>query len=370
MKAALQKSSFLSRVASIPRLFAYPLRISNYLELINPLWSSHRLMARVVKVWDETKNARTLTLRPGRHWKPHRAGQYVSIRIPVAGKLETRYYTISSPPERTDGCFTITVKAVEGGRGSHSLVRDLRVGAYLPIGLPDGDFVLPDPVPEKLLFITGGIGITPAMSMLGSLIARKCLPDSVHLHYSPNEFEVVFDRQLKEMARTHPQYRLARVFTRPADGIASLNEGHFSPAQLDKLCPDWKDREVFACGPETMLTALTTHFERTRMAAKLHLERFGFGPLNVPVEGVGGHVRLVKSGLEVEADASTNLLRVAEQAGLKPKHGCRQGICHTCNVRLISGSVRDLRTGKIFDDLGGPVQICVSAAAGNCELDL
>lgn len=368
MKASIPGNSLLSRIASAPRFLAYPLQISNYLELINPLWASHRLMARVVKVWDETKNARTLTLRPGRHWKRHQAGQYVSIRIPVAGKFETRYYTISSPPERNDGCFTITVKAA--GRGSHSLVRDIQVGDYLPIGLPDGDFVLPDPVPEKLLFITGGIGITPAMSMLSSLIARKCLPDSVHLHYSPNEFEVVFDKQLKEMAKSHSQYRPVRIFTQPADGIASLNEGRFSPAQLDRLCPDWKDREVFACGPETLLTALTAHFERTRMSPKLHLERFGFGPPNVPVDGVGGLVRLVRSGLDVEADAATNLLLVAEQAGLKPKHGCRQGICHTCNVKLVSGSVRDLRTGKLFDEVGGPVQICVSATAGNCELDL
>ena len=102
--------SIWSRLSTITDYFAWPLRTSHYLELVNPLWTTHKLQARVVKVWDETKDARTLTLRPGLNWRGHRAGQHVRVGIPANGKHYTRTYTISSPPEREDDCFTITVK--------------------------------------------------------------------------------------------------------------------------------------------------------------------------------------------------------------------------------------------------------------------
>ena len=92
--------------------FTYPLRFSHYVELVNPLWATHAMQARVEKVWDETKNARTLTLRPGLNWRGFRAGQHLRVGIPVGGMHHTRTYTISSHPERDDGCFTITVKAI------------------------------------------------------------------------------------------------------------------------------------------------------------------------------------------------------------------------------------------------------------------
>ncbi len=105
-----------------------------------------------------------LRLRPGVNWRGHRAGQHARLGVPIGGMHYTRTYTISSPPERDDGCITITVKAIKDGRMSHHLVRQVKPGDYLPLGLPQGDFYLPDAQPVKPLFITAGSGITPAMS--------------------------------------------------------------------------------------------------------------------------------------------------------------------------------------------------------------
>jgi ferredoxin len=90
----------------------------------------------------------------------------------------------------------------------------------------------------------------------------------------------------------------------------------------------------------------------------------------VPADAIGGQVRFAKSAVTAQADKATTLLRVAEDAGMNPPHGCRMGICHTCNTRLLSGAVRDLRTGKLINEVGGIVQTCICAAAGDCELDL
>jgi ferredoxin-NADP reductase len=357
------------RFSALLDLFAWPLRTSHFWELVNPLWVSHKLQARVVDIWDETANTRTLTLRPGRHWRTHRAGQHVRLGVPIGGMHLTRTYSISSAPERDDGCITITVKTTAGGRVSHHLVRDIFPGTYLSLGLPQGDFVLPDACPTRTLFITAGSGITPIMSMLRSYASRGSLPSIVHLHYAPHPYEVIFGNELERLARDHPRYRLAPVYTR-ALGETRSAARHFTAEQLDDVCPDWRQCDTYACGPQNLLEALEAHWRRAGIAGQLHIERFHAPWAPLPGEVTGGRVRFARSGFEIESDGRRNLLAVAEGAGLNPPHGCRMGICHSCDVRLVNGCVRDLRTGRVADQPGESVQLCINAAAGNVDLDL
>lgn len=362
-KASL-KSQFMRAVDS----FTFPLRTSHYVELVNPLWSTHKLQARVVEVWDETKDARTITLKPGVNWRSHRAGQHVRVGIPLNGEHFTRTYTISSEPERNSETFTITVKVISGGKISPHIVRKIKVGDYLPIGLPQGDFYLPDAQPVLPLFITAGSGVTPAMSMLRSLIARDRLPHTVHMHYAPHELDVIFGAELRAMAATHERYMLHEIHTH-SYGELKQSKGYFNAEQIDDLCPDWRIRDVYACGPPGLVAALEQHFEKAGRSRHLHIERFlaDFAP--IPADAVGGRVTFARSDTEIDASHDMTLLRVAEEAGLNPPHGCRMGICHTCNTTLLSGSVRDLRSGKLITGAGSIVQTCVCAAAGDCKLD-
>lgn len=363
------QGSFLSAITRITDLFAYPLRTSHYVELVNPLWTTHQLQARVVSVWDETRDSRTITLKPGLNWRGHRAGQHVRVGIAVDGRQYTRTYTISSPPERSDGCFTITVKVVDGGRISRHLVRQLKPGDYLPIGLPQGDFYLPDAQPVRPLFISAGSGITPSMSMLRSLIEQERLPETVHIHYAPHEFDVIFGKELCELAERHPRYHFKPVYTREL-GEQQREKQHFSLQQLERLCPDWRDRDCYACGPQGLLASVETLWADAGLSRRLQVERFRAAFATVPADAVGGMVGFAKSGVQAQADSVTSLLRVAEDAGLNPPHGCRMGICHACDTTLVSGCVRDLRTGEIVNEAGSRVQPCICAAAGDCQLDL
>jgi ferredoxin-NADP reductase len=365
----VQPRTLSDRLTAVTDLFAWPLKTSHYLELVNPLWTTHALQARVEQVWDETRDARTLTLRPGRNWRGHRPGQHVRVGVPIDGKHYTRTYSIASAPERDDGCITITVKAIEGGRMSRQLVRNVKVGDYLPLGLPQGEFYLPDAQPVRPLFITAGSGITPVMSMLRSLIAQERLPDTVHIHYAPHAYDVIFGKELQELAAKHPRYRLHLVYTRELGETRSA-ERHFNPGQLDTLAPDWREREVYACGPQALLDAVEGHWREAGRSRHLHTERFRAALAQVDPSARGGTVRFATAGQTVHADATTPLLRVAEDAGLNPKHGCRMGICHTCPRKLLSGQVRDLRTGAIHGEAGDDVLICVSAAAGDCTIEL
>jgi ferredoxin-NADP reductase len=361
--------SLASRITAITDLFAWPLKTSHYLELVNPLWTTHALQARVEQVWDETRDSRTLTLRPGRNWRGHRPGQHVRLGVPIGGKHYGRTYSISSAPERDDGCITVTVKAIDQGRMSRHLVREVKVGDYLPLGLPQGEFYLPDAQRERPLFITAGSGITPVMSMLRSLIAQERLPDTVHIHYAPHAYDVIFGAELKELAAKHPRYKLHLVYTREL-GESRSSERHFSAQQVAALVPDWRTRECYACGPQALLDAIEGHWREAGRARHLHTERFRAPLARLDGAATGGAVRFTTAGITAKADAATPLLRVAEDAGLNPPHGCRMGICHTCPRKLLSGQVRDLRTGAVHGEAGDSVLICVSAAAGDCEIEL
>ncbi|HEX4878509.1 MAG TPA: ferredoxin reductase [Limnobacter sp.] len=358
-------------VTKVSDAFAFPLKTSHYIELVNPLWTTHALQARVEAVWDETADCRTLTLRPGLNWRSHRPGQHLRIGVPIGGQQFTRTYSISSAPERNDGCFTISVKAIDGGRMSHHLVRKVKVGDYLPIGVPQGDFYLPDAQPVLPLFITAGSGITPIMSMLRSLKAQERMPNAVHIHYAPHAFDVIFGRELQAMAKELPLYNLHLVYTRePGQQQANGKRPHFSQTQLEQLCPDWRNRDVYACGPQGLLDSIENLYEREGLRRQVHTERFRAQLAGVPTEIKSGHVSFARSGVRVQSDGETNLLRLAEDAGLNPEHGCRMGICHGCDVKLASGCVRDLRTNSLINETGQVIQICVCAAVGDAEIDV
>src|SRR5882757_7066670 len=132
-----------SRLAALlGRSLVTPLVPADYLELINPLRFTRELRGRIEQLIDETADARTLVIRPGRGWQAHRAGQFVSVGVDINGVRHTRCYSISSAPERADGCFSITVKAVDGGRVSTHLVRRARIGGLIHLSRADGEFVL------------------------------------------------------------------------------------------------------------------------------------------------------------------------------------------------------------------------------------
>ena len=251
-----------SRVTDVVNLFATPLQASHYVELVNPLWSSHKLQARVEeRLGRDARRAHDHAPTRAGTGGAHRAGQHVRLGVPIGGRRFTRTYSISSSPERRDGCITVTVKVLDGGRMSGHLVRKLAVGSYLPIGLPQGDFVVPEATPVRPLFITAGSGITPVMSMLRTWALVGNMPDVVHIHYAPHRYDVIFGAELGDARRrAPPATATSRSYPRRV-GDAPSDARHFSAAQLDELCPDWREREVWACGPQSLLAAIEAHFD-------------------------------------------------------------------------------------------------------------
>src|ERR1700712_1637900 len=100
-----------------------PLLPDDYLELINPLWSTQELRGRIERIQRETPDAATVLIRPGYEWPGPLPGQYLRIGVVVDGVHHWRAYSLTTEPGRPDGLIGITPKQVDGGKVSPYLVR-------------------------------------------------------------------------------------------------------------------------------------------------------------------------------------------------------------------------------------------------------
>lgn len=323
---------------------AYPRALDDYLELALPLHSTREIRARVLAVRRETHDVSTLVLRPSARLRPHRAGQHVALGAVVDGVRRTRVFSIASGEPRGER-LEITVKARAGGAVTPRLVRGELGSPIVTLSQPAGDFVLPDAVPERVLLLGAGSGITPVMSMLRTLRARGHGGDLVFVHFARSERDAIFASELARLG--------ARVCTEARGAEA-----------LESLVPDFDAYETWACGPAPFLEGVTRAFAARGAASRVRVERFS------PSRAAAGEgeVRFARS--ERGARGRGTLLALAEGAGLSPPSGCRMGICRTCVCRKVSGKTRDLRTGEIETDDDVDVALCVSEAVGPVVLDL
>ena len=344
--------------------FSTPLLPDDYLELINPLWSTRELRGRIERIERETEDAATVVIKPGYRWDGHKPGQFCRIGIDIEGRRHWRAYSLTSDPDNEEGTISITVKNVDEGQVSPYITKKGRVGSILGLGGVEGDFVLPEEVPEKLLFISAGSGITPIMSMLRSLDHQDKMDDVQVIHSARNENEIIFGDQLRQMDEKHEGLKLHLQLTG--------ENGRFEPAKhLEDICPDWKDRTTFLSGPSGMLDAVEEHYDEHDCCDSLYMERFQpGGNLGEGETGEGGVIKFLKSDCEVTCDGETPILEAGEGQGLELPYGCREGICHTCVGTLKTGQIRDLRNGKVGGNEGETIRTCINAPEGNIEIEL
>ncbi|OBA83353.1 stearoyl-CoA 9-desaturase [Mycobacterium sp. 1164966.3] len=349
------------RVIEFAERFTTPLMPSDYLDVIDPLRSGAALRGRIVAVEAETRDAVTVVVKTGRGWRTHVPGQYVRVGVDVDGVRQWRAYSLTSETSRRDGCIAITVKAIPDGVVSNYLVRKAAVGTLVHLDQATGEFTLGAQPPAKVLFLTAGSGITPVMGMLRNLANTDIDLDIVVVHSAPTAADVIFGDELRMLAR-NGQIRLVERHT-DIDGMLDV-------ARLDDIVDDIADRQTWACGPVGLLDALERRWETDGRADHLHTERFR---PSIRVTGDGGTVTFTKTGTVVDAENSQTLLDAGETAGVLMPSGCRMGICFGCVAPLRQGSVRDLRTGDVITAAEGDgiqIQTCISAAAGDCDIDL
>ena len=348
----------------IVEALATPHGIDRYLELVNPMLTVRELRAVVTDVQRSTADTVTLTLRPTRQWQGFRAGQFVQVTVEIDGVRRTRCYSPACSQYRADGRIELTIKAHPEGLVSQYLHAHAAPGLVVGLSQADGVFHLPDERPDKVLFISGGSGITPVMAMLRTLCDEGYTGDIAFVHYADTEAHVSYRDELRQLAAVHPNLHLVLAYTAADDGDLT---GFFGPEHLAHAAAWHAEAHTYLCGPGPLMRSVRELYDANGWSERLHMEEFAPAPVVVDDGEITGTV----SFGAVQADNSgATLLEQAEAAGLQPEYGCRMGICFSCTQVKTSGCTRNIRTGELHTNPDEEIQLCISVPVGDVAIDL
>lgn len=336
-------------------LLTGPHGVDRYTELVAPTWTLGEARAKVTGVRRNTARSVTLVLAPNERFTSAwtvQAGQYVNLTVEIDGRRHTRCYS----PANAEGAsrLELTVGRHDGGLVSTYLYEHAHPGMVVGLAGVGGDFTLPKDRPRRILFVSGGSGITPVMAMLRTLVAEGHAGEIAFVHYARTAAEACYRDELATLRGV----RVLHGYTRSGGGDLA---GRFDAAHLAAAMPS--PDAVFVCGPAPLVDAVRKHCDNVRT------ESFVPPSFDTPADPSGGRVSFSDSGVDV-VDDGRSLLDQAESAGLTPENGCRMGICHTCTRRKTTGTVRNLITGAVSTGPDEDVQICVSVPVGDVELSL
>ncbi|WP_058834233.1 ferredoxin reductase [Luteimonas abyssi] len=356
-----------SRLRRVAGAFVTPPVFDFWAQRLHPTWSWERPLARIVGHAPAATGAVTLTLKPNRHWAGALPGQHVNLTAVIDGIHVTRSYSLDAPVG-ADGRLTVTVKGIDGGRMSRYLLDPARRGDVLDIGPGFGDLVLPATQTAPWLFLAGGSGITPLMALVRELAGQGMPVPLTLLYWARTRAEFCFADELRALAAAHPRFDVRFVLTGEAPAAIDEAGGRIEAAHLAALVPDLPTRHVYACGPGGFVAAAEALLNDR--VARLATE--AFTPVPRPALDDAGtvSVRLARSGRDLQLPRGVSLLAALEAEGLKPKSGCRMGICNTCACTKPAGATRDLRTGTAHDEPTRALKLCINSAVTDLVLDL
>lgn len=301
--------------------------------------SSIRYLAQDISAFEFTPVEKTSI-------SPHEAGAHFELYLPNG--LRRSYSIVNSSVERNS--YEIAVAKNRDSRGGSQFIHDeLRVGDVLAAGLPRNNFHLCEHAAHSV-FIAGGIGITPLWSMIQRL---ERLGKSWQLFYAARDresaayFQDILKLNEEQSGRVH---------------------WHFDQEQQNRhldvptiMAGIELDAHLYCCGPGPMLDTFLDCTKR-RDPSTVHVEYFS-SPNSPSTEG-GFTVVLARSGQELNVPAGKTILDVLLEAGLDVEYSCMEGICSSCETRVLEGipEHRDAVLSQQVRESNEVMMICCSGS--------
>lgn len=370
----------------------------NTADFLNPVatqtWSNGRHLVRCVKVIQETHDVKTFTFSLGQpvlfFFKP---GQFVTLELEIEGQRVMRSYTLSSSPS-IPYSFSITVKRAPDGLVSNWLHDQLKSGDQIAVHGPTGQFNCLDFPADKVLLLSGGVGITPVMSMARWWFDTDSDVDMKFVHSARSPADIIYARELEYMSTRIDNFQLHLVCEQSGDGQAWAGyRGYVNEYMLRLIAPDFLEREVFCCGPMPYMTAMRQLLADLGFNMQhYHEESFGETPVD-DVKDAQQHAdaadqqqdtaeQVVVRFLQPDADSGdantatvgkgSNLNEAAATAGINIAKACGMGICGACRVKVNSGEVEMKHNGGISpeEESQGYVLSCCTDVLSDIDIEL
>lgn len=295
-------------------------------------------------------DAKTIVLKTtdGSRLALFRAGQYVSVSVPIGDTVTTRSYSLCSSPELAKkGEYHITVKRDDAGFVSPYIQDNWKVGQAVTISGPQGHlYYEPLRDAKKVIALAGGSGITPFMGMAYAIRDGHEDFDLTIIFGSRTAEGIVYKKELDEVCAACDKVHVVHVLS---DEEKEGFEHGFITAELIKKYAGEGEYSIFMCGPQAMYNFLDGEIAKLGLRRKfVRREMFGAikDPWNQPgypaeAKGKKFKLKVIKYGeeFEIEASADEPLLVAIERAGISAPSRCRSGECGWCRSKLVSGKV-------------------------------
>lgn len=355
-----------------------------------PAWPGFRPL-KVTRIQPESDRVFSLSLAAadGSPLPSGLPGQYLTVKV-AAGKDASpliRSYSLSGEPGT--GTYRVSVKVDPHGVAGNLLRAHLRTGDTLESAAPRGSFRLSDG-DNPVVLLSAGVGVTPVLAMLHALVRAESTRQVWWLHAAHDGREHPFAEESRELVRRLPNARSVVFYSRPApgdlQGVDYTEAGRPSAERILGLgLPT--DADAYVCGPDTFMDSVTTALiEAGLTASRVHTEAFGSGPSMTPgvkgrtvapaahqppgPVGTGPEVSFARSGLTVPwNDTQESLLELAEACDVPVRWSCRTGVCHTCEIALMAGTVA-YAPDPVEPPADGNILICCSKPTADVVLDL
>ena len=346
-----------------------------------PSEAIHRKELRLVvqSVTDTGKQAKILRfVSEDGYLPPFAAGRYINLFTQIEGVRTSRPYSLSSSP-RQRAYYEITVARARDGFVSDYLLDQVKAGDRFTANGPAGVFRY-QPVfhSRKSLFLAGGSGITPFLSMTREILEAGLDRDVVLLYGCRNPEAALYHEELAAYAAAFPNFRYHLVVSDPVEGWDG-ERGFLDEARIRRLVPDFAERTSYICGPQVMNDFCKSALEAMGVPEKrIRREMFGArkdiqNEPGWPAALSGDEVFTITVGeKKIPAKSGESVLVALERAGVRVNVCCRSGECSLCRVKLVSGNVFLARgmLRRYADEKYGYIHSCKAYPMGDLEIML
>ncbi len=312
-----------------------------------------------------------------------RAGQYISLKLPLDGSFVTRSYSLcSSPKDALKGEYAITVRANPGGFVADRLLAEKKPGDKVISSGPQGFFYYEKLRDAKTVVgLAGGSGITPFLSLAYAIRDGIENFNLTLLFGSRDEENILFREELDEIAAACPKFKVIHVLSE--EQKEGFETGFITAELIKKYAPEGEEFSVYLCGPEAMYKFLKPEIAKLGLPERLFRRKLidvtktPWECEGYPQECKGKTFSIqVKQGPQewtISALADEPVLVAIERAGIKAPSRCRAGECGWCRSRMLEGTVfipQENEMRRWADKHYGYIHPCCSFPTSDLKLEI
>jgi ferredoxin-NADP reductase len=349
-----------------------------------PLTANWRGQLRVGSIIKETPNVKTFRLLPSSddHFLPFTfvPGQFLNVAFWIGGARMNRSYSISSSPTQRE-YLDLTVRREPRGAVSRHIVDLLKVGDQIEAGGPVGKLTFTGNEADSIVLISGGVGITPMVSISRYLTEQSWPGDIFFIYVCRTPADYILADEIAALERRNPKLHVAITMTRPEGTDWKGPRGHLTNELLTQTVPNLTSRRIHLCGPIPMMDATKALLADMGVSPdQLKTEAFGT-PKPSPAaagttakataEATGPLVTFSKHNKSSKIHIDQTVLELSEELGVGIEFSCRVGTCGVCKVKMTSGEVdQEVQDALGADDqTNGVILACQAKPKGDIAVE-